>query len=359
MEKVLVHDCRTLDSSDDADNWIIFSDRVLKSGNGTSWERESFDLRIDAGCGFLTPAMVDTHTHGGNGHVPDASIDSLRSIRNFQKSQGVYLGVISLVTAELDKILGVIRAAKLLSNEDPGFLGLHLEGPFINPDQQGAHDATFIRKPTADELQKIIDAGSTPSNNIVFSMTVAPELFTGHQLELLTQAGISLCLGHTSADYEQSTEFFGQHGKVLTHGFNAMPGIHHRSPGPVPAALDIQGTYIELISDAIHVEPAVLRLPNPERVLLITDSMEAAGLEDGDYRLGEAKVIVEGGVARTVDGVLAGSTLTMPKATKIYSEVIGNKRLALGAAIENPRLAYGLMPASLERGEEAKVGVVG
>ncbi|HEY7796470.1 MAG TPA: amidohydrolase family protein [Microbacteriaceae bacterium] len=355
MEKVLVHNCRTLESGDTADNWVIFSDRVLKTGNGSSWEQEVFDVSVDAAGGFLTPAMVDTHTHGGNGHSPSSDIDSLRAIRDFQKSQGVYFGVISLVTSDLKEILSLIEIAKAYSAEDPGFLGLHLEGPFLSHDQKGAHDPQLLREPTESELQTIIEAGATAATNIVFSMTVASEMFTSVQLELLTQAGIALCLGHTNSDYHQAKKFFALHGKVLTHAFNAMPGIHHRNPGPVPAAIDNTETYLELIADGIHVDPAVLRLIDPNRVLLVTDSMVATGLEDGQYQLGSLRVTVENSVARTTDGALAGSTLTMPRAVKVYASAIGNKELALKAAIENPLRAYSLKPASLEPGEAARL----
>lgn len=355
MEKVLVHNCRTLASPDLADNWVVFSDRVLKIGNGSTWNQELFDESVDAAGGFLTPAMVDTHTHGGNGHSPSSNIDSFRAIRNFQKSQGVYFGVISLVTSDLTEILKVIETAKSFSAEDPGFLGLHLEGPFLSHDQKGAHDAGLIRNPTDSELKTIIDAGATASTNIIFSMTVASELFTNVQLELLTQAGIALCLGHTNSDYEQAKQFFALHGKVLTHSFNAMPGIHHRNPGPVPAAIDNPETYLELIADGIHVHPAALRMIDPKRVLLVTDSMVATGLEDGEYQLGSLQVKVEDSVARASDGALAGSTLTMPGAVKIYSKAIGNPSLALKAAIENPLRAYGLKPASMQAGDEARL----
>lgn len=355
MEKVLVHNCRTLESGDIPDNWVIFSDRVLKTGNGSSWEQEVFDVSVDAARGFLTPAMVDTHTHGGNGHSPSSDIDSLREIRDFQKSQGVYFGVISLVTSDLEEILSLIEAAKAFSDEDPGFLGLHLEGPFLSHDQKGAHDPELLRDPTEGELQTIIDAGVTSSTNIVFSMTVASELFSSAQLDLLTQAGIALCLGHTNSDYQQAKEFFALHGKVLTHAFNGMPGIHHRSPGPVPAAMDNPETYLELIADGIHVNPAAIRLIDPKRVLLVTDSMVATGLADGQYQLGSLQVTVEDSVARTADGALAGSTLTMPRAVKIYAEAIGNQQLALRAAIENPLRAYGLKPASLQPEEAARL----
>lgn len=355
MEKVLVHNCRTLESTDKADNWIIFSDRVLKSGYGSTWEQEKFDDSVDAAGGFLTPAMVDTHTHGGNGHSLSSDLNSLRAIRDFQKGQGVYFGVISLVTSDLQEIVAVIEAAKTLSQEDPGFLGLHLEGPFLSHDQKGAHDPQFLRDPTESDLKTIIDAGATESKNIVFSMTVAGELFSSAQLEMLTLAGIAPCLGHTASSYQQASAFFAQHGKVLTHAFNAMPGLHHRNPGPVPAALDNQEVYLELIADGIHVDPAVIRLIDPKRVVLVTDSMVAAGLQDGKYQLGSLQVTVEGSVARTADGALAGSTLTMPRAVKIYAESIGDNELALRAAIENPLIAYGLKPATLQPEDEARL----
>jgi N-acetylglucosamine-6-phosphate deacetylase len=181
------------------------------------------------------------------------------------------------------------------------------------------------------------------------SMTVAPELFTQRQLDLLRDAGIKLCLGHTSCDYEVATKFFQDSSHVMTHAFNGMRGIHHREPGPILAALEA-GAYTELIADGHHVSPSAARLLNPDKVILVTDAMAATGQGDGHYALGSTEVEVHQGVARDSRGSLAGSTLLLHMAVTNYAKWTNNPEAALRAAITNPTDAYGLSATGLERG---------
>jgi len=309
---------------------------------------------IDAKGAYLTPGLVETHSHGGDGFSVSPDLDSFRGIRDFQKKHGIARGVISLVTSDLGETVKIIESAKKYSLEDEGFLGLHLEGPFLNESKKGAHNPDLLRVPDRDSLQKLIEAGKTESGNMVLSMTVAAELFQSSDLEFMNDAGVALCLGHTESDYNQAVSFFENFGKVLTHAFNAMPGVHHREPGPVVAAMQSKDVYLELIADGVHVHPEVMKLVDSEKVILVTDSMSAAGLGDGEYELGELKVSVSDGVARTESGALAGSTLLIPDAVRNFARISSPKD-ALLAATANAEKAYGLEQIRIETNSKAEL----
>ena len=335
---------------------MIFDETVLSSGDSNDWHSivNSEVEVIDAQGGYLTPGMVETHSHGGNGYSLSRDLESFREIRKFQRKNGIARGVISLVTTELSETLEIIEAAKAYASEDEGFLGLHLEGPFLNESKKGAHNPHLLLNPDRDSLKKLVETGQTGSGNLVFSMTVAAELFQDSDLHYLVDSGMRLCLGHTESNYDQAVHFFGHHGKVMTHAFNAMPGIHHREPGPVVAAMHGENVYLELIADEVHVHPQVMKLIDPEKVILVTDSMSAAGLGDGEYQLGELKVSVIDSVARTESGALAGSTLLIHEAVRNFSK-ISSTRSALRAAITNPEMAYGLQSQRIEAGSRAEL----
>jgi N-acetylglucosamine-6-phosphate deacetylase len=242
--------------------------------------------------------------------------------------------------------VALIQEAKALKH--PNFAGLHLEGPFISHEFKGAHDPKVLHAPTDAELARIIEA----SDGLVKSMTVAPELISDSQLQSLQEAGIGVCFGHSAAGYEQARAFFAKGSKIMTHAFNGMAGIHHRAPGPVPAALE-SDAFTELIADGVHVQPAAARLLNQEKVILVTDAMAATGMPDGDYNLGTMAVKVTKGVARTESGSIAGSTLLLKDAVRTYAEWTGSPVSALRAAITNPAIAYGVDAPTLSRGSKS------
>ncbi len=194
-------------------------------------------------------------------------------------------------------------------------LGLNLEGPFLNPLYTGAQPVTFLRRPDPAEYQAWLSSGD------VRVLTLAPE--QDGALELIhaaAQHGVRTGAGHSDATYEQAHAAIEAGLSISVHTFNGMGPLHHRRPGLLGAALSDERVYCELIADGIHLHPAVLQLAvrakGVQRALLITDSMRAAGLPNGEYDLGGQTIRVQDGVAVTSTGNLAGSTLTLDQAVR-------------------------------------------
>jgi N-acetylglucosamine-6-phosphate deacetylase len=325
-----------------ADSWAVIDNQIVDFGVGDGWKMHAETAEDGAG-GFITPKLFDTHVHGGNGFSNDNGQKSMTEVITFHAANGVGRTFLSLISAPVSELVALIQEAKALKH--PDFAGLHLEGPFISHEFKGAHDPKVLHAPTDAELAQIVNA----SDGLVKSMTVAPELISDSQLRSLQEAGIAVCFGHSAANYEQASAFFAKGSKIMTHAFNGMAGIHHRAPGPVPAALE-GDAFTELIADGVHVLPAAARLLNQEKVILVTDAMAATGMPDGDYNLGTMAVKVTKGVARTESGSIAGSTLLLKDAVRNYAEWTGSPMSALRAAITNPAIAYGMDAPSLSRG---------
>ena len=349
-ETLLIHSVSVFsDGVIKQDQWVLISDKVLALGQGSTWKEHADSANVLDGTGkIISPKLVDTHIHGGGGFAADESPKGMAGTIEFHQRFGVGRTFLSLISAPIPALIEQIGWAHEIKTQHPSFLGLHLEGPFIAHSHKGAHDPSVLRAPEDQDLLQILAA----SKGIVRSITVAPELIRPEQVKLLNDAGIEVCLGHTGADYSAAKEFFANGSKIMTHAFNGMRGIHHRDPGPIPAALENPRVFTELIADGAHVEPAAARLLDPERVILITDAMSATGLEDGDYQLGSMAVKVTDSIARTESGSLAGSTLTLDVAVKNFSNWTGSKELALRAAITNPERAYGLESQGIQVGSK-------
>lgn len=204
-----------------------------------------------------------------------------------------------------------------LADDDPTILGSHLEGPFLSDAKRGAHNPAYLINPDEETVEELIGA----SRETLRQVTIAPELDGAFDaIEHFSSAGITVAVGHTDANFEQTVKAFDRGATLLTHAFNAMNGIHHRNPGPIPAAFDDPRGTVELILDGIHVHPSVAEVAfnaAKGRVALVTDAMAAAGAEDGEYRLGSLNVTVSSGKA-TISGTetIAGSTLTLDLALR-------------------------------------------
>src|SRR5699024_1080486 len=185
-------------------------------------------------------------------------------------------------------------------------IGLHAEGPFLAPDFKGAHAAEVLTAPTPEAVEAILAA----TDGTLAQITIAAELPGAlDAIARLTSAGVRVALGHTAADYDQAAAAFDAGASILTHAFNAMPGIHHRAPGPILAAREAEHVTVELINDGVHVvAPAarMLRELVPGRIALSTDAMAATGMSDGDYMLGSLPVRAEDSVARLATAAGAG-----------------------------------------------------
>ncbi len=275
------------------------------------------DRCVDGGGNAVVPGFIDLHVHGSNGFdVMDASDDSLPGMSDFLLRQGVtsFLGTTMSDTApNIEASLKSMSAA--VARSDSACIGVHLEGPYLNSSFRGSQPATHLRHPRPEEYLPWFESG------LIKLITAAPELPGGLQFIRDARAhGITVSIGHSGANYEQAGLAIAAGARQITHTFNGMAGIHHREPGIFVAASEKPNVTFQLIPDGVHLHPAivrmVIRLVGQERVLAITDAMRAAGLADGQYGLGDVKVLVKDGEARASAGGLAGSTLTMSQALR-------------------------------------------
>ncbi len=291
--------------------------------------------------GWVVPGFVDIHVHGGGGcdyatEDPQVAIEA----RAFHAAHGTTSSLASLVTASPEVLARQLATIADLV-DDGYFAGVHLEGPFLSPAQPGAHEPSLLRTPDPAIVDGLITAG----RGRLALVTLAPELPGAP--EAITQfldAGVRVAVGHTDADRDAVAAALDAGATVATHLFNAMRSVHHREPGPVPLLLDDARVGIELIADRFHLHRDVLRMAvaaaGPERVLLVTDAMAAAGQPDGAYALGGRDVRVQDGMARLVDadgvpGPIAGSTLTMAEAFQTMAGLTGRIEVAAAMAATN------------------------
>ncbi|WP_426996227.1 N-acetylglucosamine-6-phosphate deacetylase [Pseudarthrobacter sp. N5] len=311
----------------------IEDDRIHYAGAA-----RGFDTALFAGAeeyalpdgSFIVPGLVDIHCHGGNGgDFPGGEEPSARRAIDFLHRSGTTTLLASMVTASREDLLRGIALYVRLTDE--GLIaGIHLEGPFLSHARCGAQNPAFLLNPDLDFMNELVAA----AGGKLATMTYAPELPGAAALvDLMTSHGVTPSLGHTDSDdataaaslsaAREGLEAAGFDGSsarpTVTHLFNGMPPLHHRSPGPVAACLRAaQGgrAVVELIADNTHLDPGtvatVFQLVDAANIVLVTDSMAAAGLTDGQYMLGPSPVTVTGGVA-TLDatGSIAGGTATL------------------------------------------------
>ncbi|HZG54986.1 N-acetylglucosamine-6-phosphate deacetylase [Paenibacillus sp.] len=275
-------------------------------------------VELDLGDGWVLPGFVDMHCHGGSGcDFMDATGEALATIAEFHGRHGTTSMLATTMTAPKAAIDAVLRAASdyiaAASPRGARLLGVHLEGPFISPKWPGAQNPDFIVPPRLDWLREWTEA--YPS--VVKQLTLAPE--TEGAIEMireLARLGIVAAAGHTDATYDELVRAADAGLSQAVHTFNAMTPLHHRKPGVAGAVLTDPRIAAEAIADGVHLHPAVVKLltqtKTADNLILITDAISAAGLEDGPYSLGGQEVTVKDGVARLTHGdSLAGSTLTM------------------------------------------------
>jgi len=304
---------------------VVLPDRVLDPGwvevaggrlTGIGDGAPPAPVDVDLTGLTVVPGFVDMHVHGGaGGSFTSAALDEVSAAVAMHRRHGTTTTLASLVTAspaELERAVSALSDLVL----DGLLAGVHLEGPWLSPAHRGAHDPVLLRPPEGAEVQRLLHR----ARGTVRMVTLAPELPGGiTAVRQLVEAGVVAAVGHTDATYAQTRQAIGAGATVGTHLFNAMRPLHHREPGPVLALFEEPQTTVELIADGVHVHAAVLRhvigTMGPDRVALVTDAMAAAGVGDGDYRLGDLAVVVTGRVARLVaGGTIAGSTLTMDAA---------------------------------------------
>ncbi|MCL4434004.1 MAG: N-acetylglucosamine-6-phosphate deacetylase [Actinobacteria bacterium] len=317
--------------------WIRVHDALIADiGTGDPGPARPDESIVDlAGC-WVLPGLVDIHCHGGGGNsFSSHDPREVESAALFHRERGSTTLWASLVSAPLDDLLlslGIL--ADLV--DDRLVAGIHLEGPFLAKDRCGAQNPNALLSPDHHIMGRLLEAG----RGAVRMVTVAPEL--PGALDLIRQvasAGAIPAIGHTDATYSQAMAAVDAGARVATHLFNGMRPIHHRDPGPIVAVLERPEVFCELITDGIHVDPAVIRMviaiAGTSRVALVSDAIPAAGMPDGDYDLGGQAIEVHSGISRLAgkgytakgagggdaagwgesgsaggDGTIAGSTIT-------------------------------------------------
>ncbi|MEP6481396.1 MAG: N-acetylglucosamine-6-phosphate deacetylase [Rhodoglobus sp.] len=339
----LFHGARKLDARGEVDNFWMLVDRaeIIATGSGP---RPTANESVDVAGHWLVPGFIDLHGHGGAGHSYDDGADEIRAALAPHRAHGTTRSVLSLVANPFENMLASLATIADLAESDPLILGSHLEGPYLAPDNRGAHNPEFLLEPEPYVVERLIGA----ARGTLRQLTIAPELPGSMEaIGVLIEAGVTVAVGHTMADLETARAAFHRGARILTHAFNAMPGIHHRAPGPVMAAFEDERVTLELILDGRHVHPAVAAMAFTEargRVALVTDAMAAAGASDGDYRLGSLNVSVREGMA-LLSGTqtLAGSTLTQDAALRCAINDAGiEPRDAIAALTHVPASALGL-----------------
>ena len=311
----------------------------------------------DAEGKMLIPGLVDIHTHGragGDFNTADASLMEQMAVSYLDS--GVTAVMPTLASATMDSLensIDLINDLRAASVESEGRLayiaGVHLEGRYLNVKRRGAHAAELLVTPDAAELASLM-------GRVAGARHISAALEQEGGEEFLTRAlamGATVSLGHTDAGFEVANRLIAKGVTGLTHTFNAMPPLHHRDGGAVAAGLLSDRVYCELICDGFHIAPHMVKLAYRlagRRLTLITDSMEATGCPDGEYSIAGNPVTVKDGKARTHDGAIAGSTLSM-------WEAVQNLRSFADATLEDAIYAATMAPA-LEAGLADEVGSI-
>ncbi len=319
---------------------------------------------IDLAGDWLSLGGVDLQINGGLGLAfPDlkkSDFPKLDKICQFLWEQGIDGFLPTLVTTSREKIhqsLDVIK--EWLEAEHPTnrakVLGVHLEGPFLNPAKRGAHPQEYILPLTLANLKAVLKG----YEGIVKVITLAVELDpSGETLKYLHSHGITISLGHSLANAQQAQQAFTQGASMVTHAFNAMPGLHHREPGLLGAALVNDKVYCGAIADGKHICPTMLQLllRSGNNIFLVSDALAPIGLPDGTYPWDNRQIIIEEGTAKLPDGTLAGTTLPLLiGAQNLVKWGISTPERAIRLVTEAPRQAISLptlavgQPANLLR----------
>ena len=321
---------------------------------------------IEAKNKFVVPGYINIHVHGGGGSdVMDGNYEAINQIAITHSRFGTTAFLPTTMTMSKDKIIRSLRSiceAVKKGTAGAEILGIHMEGPYINPEKKGAQKEEEIKKISIEEFLEFNQA----SGNLIRLVTIAPEMPGAIGLiKYLYKQGIIASVGHTNATYVQTQAGIQAGLSHVTHTFDAMRGLHHREPGVVGAALTSPELTVEIIADGIHIHPIVLKIltkiKEGEKIVLITDAMRAAGMPEGVYDLGGQEVTVKKGRARLKDGTLAGSVLTMDKAVKNMVTKVG---IPLPKAIQmasyNPAKSIGIddKKGSLEPGKDADIVIL-
>ncbi|RLQ91258.1 N-acetylglucosamine-6-phosphate deacetylase [Planomicrobium sp. Y74] len=367
MSRMLIKNIRlVLPEGELADGTILIENGTIMSASTKPIDDWSGEC-LDGGGSVALPGFIDIHIHGAAGadFMDDDSM-AAGKIAAALPAEGTTSFLATTLTQSPERVSSAIQHGRTFmkgSGEGTAeMLGFHLEGPFIHPDQAGAQPSAYICEPSMDLLHEWF--GDTLADLKI--ITMAPEQDKDFKItHELTERGIIVSAGHTTADYKTLIEAQAAGLSHLTHYGNAMRGLHHREIGVVGAGILNKELFCEIIADGIHLSQDMLKLVvqviGPERLLLITDSMRAKGLPDGSYTLGDQKVTVSGNEAVLADGTLAGSVLKMNEGLhqlQISAGISWTDAIKLSSENAARRLGVFNRKGSLDSGKDADIVLV-
>lgn len=336
---------------------LLFDEKIIDIVNEAPKNCEI----IDANGNYVCPGLIDIHIHGNMGKdTMDGTDDAICTIAKSIARHGVSSFLPTTMTMDEKSITGALDTIKKYMDKDTKgaqVIGTHLEGPFINKDYKGAQNEKFIVAPTYEFIDKYKD--------VIKIITYAPEKDVDMEFtkKIKANTDIVLSIGHSKATYDEAKEAINMGASNITHTFNGMSGLNHRNPGVVGAALTTN-VYCEVIADEIHILKDlfqfILNNKGEDKIVLITDSIEAGGLEDGEYSLGGQKVIVKNNQARLASGSLAGSVMPL---NKMVYNFMNNTNLDMKKVIKlasiNPAKSIGIdnKKGSIEIGKDADIAI--
>jgi len=345
-QRLLITNCKLYDAEDDKERVsILVEDGVIRQ-IGDVGAKTGCDV-LDARGRIAAPGFIDVHIQGAGGaDVLDGTMDGLEAISKTCARFGV-TSFLATTVYNADGDNEHLALAADCTGRDLGganLAGIHLEGPFIAENKKGMIQPGCICEPSMEVMDRILDI----TGGKLAMMTIAPEL--DGSLEIicrLVDSNIVASFAHSEADYEQTLVGIGVGISHVTHLFNAMSGVHHRAPGPLVAIFENEKVTAQLIADGVHLHPSVLKLAfdvlGPERIVLITDGMQAMGLPDGQYVYNGVEYESRDGAARYKDGTLIGTALGLSELVKRFISFTG---CGLGVAVktvtENPAQVLGL-----------------
>ena len=342
----------TEDARFEEKNLFIEQDKITEKENGEV---------LDATGLYVIPGLTDIHFHGCVGYdFCDGTQEAIEKMAEYQMLNGITTICPASMTFSEEQLTEIFtNAANYSSDKGATLVGINMEGPFISMEKKGAQNGEYIHKPDADMFYRLQKA----SNGLIKLCDIAPEVDGAMECIEKIAKDVRVSVAHTAADFDVAEEAFKKGAQHVTHLYNAMPPYSHRAPGVIGATCDNENVMVELICDGVHSHPSTVRTTfkmfGDDRVILISDSMMACGLEDGQYTLGGQDVTVKGNLATLTElGNIAGSVTNLMKCMK---KAVKEMQIPLESAVKcataNPAKAIGIFDkyGSLTLGKQADV----
>ncbi len=323
---------------------VVEGERFIENSSTTCVQDD--EPVIDATDCYVIPGLVDIHFHGSAGaDMSDGDVEGLHKMGAYEASRGITAMCPATMTLPQEVLLKAALAAKAYvpAENEAALVGINMEGPYISPGKVGAQNPEYVRNPDIEEFKALQEA----SGGLFKLVDIAPEEPNADVFIETLADDVRISVAHTTTNYDTAEAAFAKGARHMTHLYNAMPGLHHREPGPIPAAVEHPEVTAEIIADGVHIHPAMVRLAfklfGDDRMILVSDTLRAAGLGDGVYDLGGQDVTVKGPVATIEAGNLAGSVSDLMRCLTVAVKDMDIPLVsAVKASTINPARAIGL-----------------